>query len=189
MDFRQKLPGKPNAKLTKGKSTSSKTRHGQAQIREYTTTSAASDNPIARKRSRAQILEEEQEFDNSPWGGDTDEDFILGNEDDVMSDGMAGDPIEIDDDNGTEMDDGEDEDDVPMAVKKRRLAVVEQRKEKGKGKAKGREVVSGGGQGLQVDWGETASPVERCFAQLQGMSQSVSCMWSLRWWSSVAELQ
>jgi hypothetical protein len=48
-----------------------RTKSGQPGIATYATRVA---NPIARKRSEQQVLEEEKEFDNAPWG-DTDDEY------------------------------------------------------------------------------------------------------------------
>ena len=90
MEFRQASPRK--AKATKPV----KRKSGQPQIDGFT---HKVNNPIARKRSHQQIVEETRAFDDSPWG-DTDEDYMPSDEDPI---------IELSDDG-----------DLPLSTKKRR---------------------------------------------------------------------
>ncbi|KAK6905567.1 hypothetical protein I203_106397 [Kwoniella mangroviensis CBS 8507] len=151
MDFRQASPRKqPANKKTASKGSGSK---NQAQIDSF---ARKLSNPISRKRSHQQILAETEEFDNSPWGDTDDENY---RPDD--------DPIEIDDDadgNATEI---EGDDDLPLAVKRRKTA----RKEIGN------TIVPKGAtsrvQVIEVERSSTASPVENCLKALEKMRGSV----------------
>ena len=90
MEFRQASPRK--AQATKPV----KRKPGQPQIDGF---AQKVNNPIARKRSHQQIVEETRAFDDSPWG-DTDEDYMPSDEDPIIA----------------LSDDGE----VPLSTKKRR---------------------------------------------------------------------
>ncbi|WWC66473.1 uncharacterized protein I206_100375 [Kwoniella pini CBS 10737] len=158
MDFRQASPRKQAPKKVARK-TGSKTQLG---IDNY---AQKVPNPISRKRSHQQILAEEAEFDNSPWG-DTDEDEHYDPDD----------PIEIDDD-----DDGghtEREDDVlPLEVKKRKTTA---RKEIGNSIVpKGATSISTVSSAsrvkgvIEVDRSSSGSPVEVCLQALEKMRASV----------------
>ena len=67
-------------------------KNGQQGIQSFTKQVS---NPVSRKRSAQQIMQEEQEFDNSKWG-DTDEEYI-DDPDTSSAEGDRNDPIEPDD--------------------------------------------------------------------------------------------
>ncbi|ORX34249.1 hypothetical protein BD324DRAFT_605080 [Kockovaella imperatae] len=116
MEFREASPRK-QVKAAKRKSD----QHGISSFMNK--------NPIARQRSLQQIAREEQEFDNSHWGDTDDEDY-------APSDGAPGtgdDPIEVD----TERDEDGD-DDVPLAVRKKRKLSVKAPESSNKSRLKAR---------------------------------------------------
>ena len=115
MEFRQQSPQKApkQAKLKSNGKSGKAALAGQGGISAY---ARQVSNPVARKRSHQQIMAEEKEFDNSPWG-DTDDEYApsedLGN--DTTTHG--GDAIEVSD---TEEEDA----DVPLSAIKRRKVIA-----------------------------------------------------------------
>ncbi|WVQ97161.1 hypothetical protein IAU59_004271 [Kwoniella sp. CBS 9459] len=150
MMFRQNSPRKQRA--TKKAAASSKktgsTGRGQPQIDSFT---RKVDNPISRKRSHQQILAEEAEFDNSPWGDTDDEDYVPGRE-------QSDDPIEVGD-SATEKED----EDIPLAIASKKRKTT--RKEIGNPLAPGRP--------KDVDRQDSLTPVEACLMALEQMRASV----------------
>ncbi|OCF41399.1 hypothetical protein I317_04790 [Kwoniella heveanensis CBS 569] len=150
MMFRQNSPRKQRV-TKKAAAGTKRTGSGrvQPQIDSFTT---KVNNPISRKRSHQQILAEEAEFDNSPWGDTDDEDYRPGAEN-------SDDPIEIGD-SGTEKED----DDLPLAI-----AV---KKRKTTGKEIGSDMIVPG-KSKNVDRGNNLTPVEACLRALEQMRASV----------------
>ncbi|WWC86120.1 uncharacterized protein L201_000991 [Kwoniella dendrophila CBS 6074] len=158
MDFRQDSPRKQPAKKSSGKG-----QKGQAQIDSYTRKM----NPISRKRSHQQILAEEAEFDNSPWGDTDDEDYQPENHNDYN------DPIDVDDDSATEGE-GDNVNDLTLMAKKRKTV----RKEIGnaiipKGGNSGSAWTTTNLMSTSIDRSNANSPVELCLKALEKLRASV----------------
>ncbi|KAK8865792.1 hypothetical protein IAR55_000939 [Kwoniella newhampshirensis] len=168
MEFRQASPRKQPVKSAR---TTKKTTKGQIQIDTY---ARKVSDPITRKRSHQQILEEEAEFDNSPWGDTDDEDYRP--EDD-------GDPIVLSDD------ETKGDDDVPLLVATKKRKTVQQEKTLSRGEL-GRARTNPAGaaaaaalarsgslvanRGTIINRQDSASPVEQCFRELQQMREKVA---------------
>ncbi|WVF70801.1 hypothetical protein IAT40_005595 [Kwoniella sp. CBS 6097] len=151
MMFRQNSPKKQRVTKKAAAGVNKRTVSGQMQPQIDSFTRKVT-NPISRKRSHQQILAEEAEFDNSPWGDTDDEDYRPGPEN-------SDDPIEVGD-SATEK---EDDDDLPLAiaVKKRKTT----RKEIGNTLVPGRP--------NSVDRQNSLTPVEACLRALEQMGASV----------------
>lgn len=161
MDFRQKSPQKRKTAPAPSKATRmvGGGRGGRAgeqpQIDTYASKMPKS-NPISRQRSRQLIAQEEMDFDTSPWG-DTDEEYVPENEDDIEPEeqGDADDPIELTDT------------DEPVA----------KRRKSGTGAAAAGK--AGKGRQAGPDRSENDSPVTSCFKALVDVKNSVGpCMGS-----------
>lgn len=187
-------------------------------------------NPIARKRSEQQVLEEEREFENGSWG-DTDEDYNPADGDDdtapaaglsrarasragaskstsagrtrakALYGGELEDPIELDETDVEDIQD--DDDDMPLAVKKRRVARKDvsgpptsmrlTRENQVAARSRGSTATNGGQPpwdqvtrkrlvdsedevGMDQSRKANASPAEQCFKVLSAVVKRVSCV-------------
>ncbi|WVR05784.1 hypothetical protein IAU60_002809 [Kwoniella sp. DSM 27419] len=140
MTFEQEIKTAKHTKVTRASGKK------QSAIDSYT---RKVDNPLVRKRSEKQILAEEAEFDNSPWD-ETDDEY--------RPSGDANDPIEPG--SGTDNDE-----DVPLAAKKRKTAKTSSRNEPG------RAMLASGRSG-QISRDDSGTPVEACLKALEAMRAS-----------------
>nr|XP_031861239.1 uncharacterized protein CI109_003209 [Kwoniella shandongensis]KAA5528311.1 hypothetical protein CI109_003209 [Kwoniella shandongensis] len=169
MDFRQASPRKQPAKTM---ASTRKVTKGQSQIDSF---AQKMNNPIARKRSHQQILEEEAEFDASPWGDTDEEDYTPDDH---------GDPITL-----LSGDETEGDDDVPLsaATKKRRTVQQDKQLVRGElGRARPAPSAAAAAAALSrsgslvmsknsgVNRQDSASPVEQCFRDLKRMRENVA---------------
>jgi len=141
MQFRQASPRKPKAAPP-----AKKRKSGQPNIETFTQKFR---NPIAHKRSYQEIMEEEQEFDASPWG-----------DKDQESNAHDDDPIELSDE------------EVPFAaeVKKRRTLNPPVRP----AVRPPVRPLSRASEVIEIDRTSSTSPVHQCFQALQALQTAVS---------------
>ena len=166
MHFRQKSPVKKKAP-SKRKSNDAK----EGDIGSFARTAS---NPLARQRSRQQLRAEEDAFENSPWG-DTDDEYQPDEED----------PIEVsdNDDAASTIVDEDDDEGVPLAIKKRKTSSVVQKPTKGQARSKKTLSLSAIGfrddddaSVVSVGRADNGTPVEQCLVALRAMMLRVS--WS-----------
>ncbi|EIW72677.1 hypothetical protein TREMEDRAFT_24772 [Tremella mesenterica DSM 1558] len=141
MDFRSKSPVKKKVAPTKRKS-------GQGNLSTY---AHPMTNPLQKQRSLQKLREEEQAFENSPWG-DSDDEFIPDEGDE--------DPIEITDD-----------EDVIEEVTMKKRKTLNLRPQKSFSLT---DVGLGANNSIGVvDRADSGTPVEKCFKALQALQKSI----------------